>query len=425
MNPVRFKRVVSTTGRTLGTFGALQILAQGAQIATALLVIRTLPKDSYAWYSMVIALQSAMATFAASGMGPAMMAMGGPVAHDPQRLGSVIVSSLRLRRLLVVVAGVVAAPVYAYLLHRNGCPPLVSAAMLLAAAIMLLQAIRQELLVFPLNLNQQYHVPQVANLLMHLGRGVLIVGLLLAAWNGPVLYLFAGIVLTALVLHFYLLPRAATCADRRASVDPQLLPRFRSFALNGLLPSLSTIFQSQIGLFLISIFGNVSSVADLGALMRLGLVILIPLAAIQSILVPKLARAESPAAAAKVWLFAVMASALAGFLLAVVVYFLRDQVTMLFGTDYASLGTVVTLYAASLGLVVFAATCESLINARGWLRHSWARPVFVIVAQVFALPWLDLSSLRGVIYLSIIGGVAYQIFNAFLIIRGLYGRGSL
>jgi len=417
-------RVVSL-GKTLGAFGSLQILAQLAQIATALLVIRTLPKDGYAWYSMIIALQGAMVTFGASGMNPAMMAIGGPAAHDPERLGAVIASSLRLRRLLVVVAGAVAFPIYAYLLHRNGCPPLISAAMLAAAAIMLVQAIRQELLVFPLNLNQQYHVPQVANLLMHLGRGVLIVGVVLVAWNGPVLYLFAGILLTFAVLHFYLSPRAAVYADRSVAQDPELLPRFRSFAINGLLPSLSTIFQAQIGIFLISIFGNVSSVADLGALMRLGLVTLIPMAAIQSIVVPRLARAETVKVAVRIWLAAVVLSAILGGLFVFAVYLMRDQIVHLFGEEYASLRQVVTLYALSLGIVVFAAACESVVNARGWLRHSWIRPLFVLGVQAASLPWLNLATLEGVILLSIAGGVGYQIFNAYLVIQGVRGRGGL
>lgn len=416
---------VLSLGKTLGAFGSLQILAQLAQIATALLVIRTLPKDGYAWYSMIIALQGAMVTFGASGMNPAMMAIGGPVAHDPKRLGAVIASSLQLRRLLVLVAGVVAFPVYAYLLHRNGCPPLISAAMLVAAAIMLFQAIRQELLVFPLNLNRQYHVPQVANFLMHLGRGALIVGLVLVAWNGPVLYLFTGILLTFAVLHFYLTSRAAVYADRGAAQDPELLPRFRSFAINGLLPSLSTIFQAQIGIFLISIFGNVSSVADLGALMRLGLVTLIPMAAIQSILVPRLARAETTKAAVRIWSAAVASSAILGVLFVFAVYLTRDQIVYLFGDEYASLNKVVTLYAFSLGIVVFAATCESVVSARGWLRHSWIKPLFVLSAQAASLPWLNLSTLEGVILLSIAGGVGYQVFNAYLLIQGVRGRGAL
>lgn len=417
-------RVVSL-GKTLGAFGSLQILAQVAQIATALLVIRTLPKEGYAWYSMIIALQGAMTTFGASGMGPAMMAMGGPVAHDPQKLGAVIASSLQLRRLLVLVASVVAFPVYAYLLHRNGCPPLVSAAMLLAAAIMLLQAIRQELLVFPLNLNQQYHVPQIANFLMHFGRGVLIGGLVLVACNGPVLYLFAGILLTFVVLHFYLAPRAVAFASRSAAQDSKLLPRFRSFALNGVLPSLSAIFQAQIGIFLISIFGNVSSVADLGALMRLGLVTFIPLAAIQSILVPRLARAQTTKGAMRIYLVAVGISAIFGVLFVVAVHLMRDQVAFLFGEEYATLNKVVTLYAFSLAVVVFAATCESVVNARGWLRHSWMKPLFVLGAQAAALPWLNLATLEGVVILSIAGGVGYQIFNAFLVTQGVRGRGML
>jgi O-antigen/teichoic acid export membrane protein len=416
---------VLSLGKTLGAFGSLQILAQVAQIATALLVIRTLPKEGYAWYSMIIALQGAMATFGASGMGPAMMAMGGPVAHDPQKLGAVIASSLQLRRLLVVVAGAVAFPVYAYLLHRNGCPPLVSAAMLLAAAIMLLQAIRQELLVFPLNINQQYHVPQIANFLMHLGRGVLIGGLVLVAWNGPVLYLFVGILLTFAVLHFYLTPRAAAYADRRQVQDAELIPRFRSFALNGMLPSLSAIFQAQIGLFLIAIFGNVSSVADLGALMRLGLVTFIPLAAIQSILVPRLARAKTTDGAMRIWLAAVGLSAILGVLFVLAVYLVRDQVAFLFGKEYTPLNKVVTLYALSLGITIFAATCESVVNARGWLRHSWMRPLFVLGAQAVSLPWLNLSTLEGVVTLSIAGGVGYQIFNSFLVTQGVRGRGML
>ena len=84
-----------------------------------------------------------------------------------------------------------------------------------------------------------------------------------------------------------------------------------------------------------------------------------------------------------------------------------------------------TLYALSLGIVVFAAACESVVNARGWLRHSWIRPLFVLGVQAASLPWLNLATLEGVILLSIAGGVGYQIFNAYLVIQGVRGRGGL
>jgi len=411
--------------RTLGTFGTLQILSQGSQIAVALLVVRTLPKEQYAWYTMVIALQAAAVTFAASGMGPAMMAMGGPVAHDPRDLGRVIKSSLQLRWVLLFVSSAFAFPVYAYLFYRNGCPPLIMAAMLAAAGIMLFQAIQKELLSFPLILNRQYNIPQVANLLMNVGRGVVIVGLVQIAWVGPVSYLFASLLVNFVVLSFYLNPSTRIYADLDSTYDPELLPRYRRFALNGILPSLSTIFQAQIGIFLISLFGNVSRVADLGALMRLGLLTLVPLAAIQSILVPRLARAETTKSTLRIWLIAVGMSAILGCFFVIVIYLLRDQIVLLFGKDYASLRSVVTLYAISQGIIVFAATCECIVNARGWLRHSWFRPLVVLAAQIVLLPWLDLSTLKGVILLSMAGGVGYQLFNGFLIVRGALGKGDL
>jgi hypothetical protein len=104
---------------------------------------------------------------------------------------------------------------------------------------------------------------------------------------------------------------------------------------------------------------------------------------------------------------------------------MRDQIVHLFGEEYASLRQVVTLYALSLGIVVFAATCESVVNARGWLRHSWMKPIFVLSAQAASLPWLNLSTLEGVILLSIAGGVGYQAFNGFLLVQGMRGRGGL
>ena len=421
---VDHRRLVALS-KTLGTFGTLQILSQASQIAVALLVVRTLPKEEYAWYTMVIALQAAAVTFAASGMGPAMMAMGGPVSHDPRALGRVITSSLQLRWVLLLVSSAFAFPVYAYLFYRNGCPPLLIAAMLAAAGIMLFQAIQNELLSFPLLLNRQYNLPQVANLLMNLGRGVAIVGLVKLAWVGPVSYLFSGLLVSFVVLSFYLTPLTKIYADFASPQDPELLPRYRRFAFNGMLPSLSTIFQAQIGIFVISIFGNVSRVADLGALMRLGLVTSIPIAAINSILVPRLARAESTKTALRIWLIAVGMSAILGGFFVLVIYLFRDQIILLLGQDYASLRSVVTLYAISQGLIVFAATCDCILNARGWLRHAWSRPLVVLAAQIAILPLLDLSTLNGVVLLSMAGGVGYQAFNGFLIVRGVLGKGGL
>jgi O-antigen/teichoic acid export membrane protein len=411
--------------RTLGSFSAIQILSQVSQIAVALLVVRSLRKEEYAWYTMVIALQSAAVTFAASGMGPAMMAMGGPVAHDPRALGKVITSSLQLRWILLVVVIAIAFPGYAYLFNRNGCPPIIAAGLLAAGGVMLFQAILNQLLSFPLILNRQYNVPQVASLLVNLGRAIVILGLIYMTWVDPVRYLIAGLLVTFAVHMCYLLPASRVYADLGISHDPQLFPRYQRFALNGIFPSLSTIFQAQIGIFLISVFGNVSSVADLGALMRLGLLTFIPLGVIQSILVPRLARAKHIKSAMLLWLIAVSMSAILGCLFVLFVYLLRDQVVLLFGPEYAQLRSVVTLYAVSQGIIIFAATCECILNARGWLRHYWLRPFVVLTAQIAILPWLNLSTLHGVILLSIAGGIGYQLFNLFLIVQGAQGKGDL
>lgn len=411
--------------KILGTFATLQVFAQGAQMLTAILVIRTLPKEEYAWYSMVIALQGAMVVFSSSGLSPGMMAMGGPVAKDRENLGRVIVSSLRLRWILGITGGLVGIPAYAYLLHRNGCPSSTLVVMLLIAGLMLLQTIRLEIFNFALNINARYSLPQIGNLALHVGRGLLISLYAFIAKGDPIVYLAISLCVGFFIIEYYLSRQARIHADLSQPSDPEYETRYKSFMANGILPSVSSIFQTQLGTVLIATFGTISSVADLGALTRLGLITAIPMAMIQSILIPRIANQPSQERALAVWVSALFLSitGCSGFVLAA--YLLKDYVYLILGRSYTGVSEFIPIFSVYLSLTVIITTFGSILKSRGWLKHSWMRPIATISAQAMAIPFLDLSTIPGVIYLSCCGGIGFFSFELILLLRGIRGVGSI
>jgi O-antigen/teichoic acid export membrane protein len=374
---------------------------------------------------MIIALQGAMAVLSSSGMRPGMMAMGGPIAGDPKALGRVIASSLQLRRTLAICAIAGGIPIYWWLLQRNGCPPMVAAVLLLIGVLMLFQQIRLEIFQTTLNLNRRYHIPQLCGLLANLARGVLISLYAFLSEGDPVIYLLVSVLTLLVLMEGFLKPRVRTFACLEEISDRDLKIRFNRYMRNGLLPSLSSIFQTQLSIFLIAAFGNVSTVADLGALSRIGLIINLPLAIVNSILIPRIAAKESDADSLKLWSIAVAVSLVFAFLFFMFAWTFMGHVHLILGAEYASVSPHVPIYVLFLSSVVIFTTFGSILPARGWMKHSWARPIAVLAVQAIALPFLDLSTISGVVLLSMSGGVGYFIFEIVLVIRGAKGINTL
>jgi len=255
--------------RLFAAYSFVQAMAQGLGFLAGIMVLRNLPKESYACFLIVNTIGPTMNLLSDSGITNSLAAIGGKFWQDDLRMGSLVKTAMILRRQLILFSFFAVTPVLIWMLWRNHAPH---------STIAWLVAITLAGVYFQLNAGV---LSVVVNLRQQVGRmqalvfwGVLprlaLVALFatLGLLNAPLAVAASTI---ALGCQFWLLER---WVRPQVSWNQPPSEEFRKdiLAIVKRQAPLTIYFclQSQIGIWLISVFGNVQHVAEVGALARVG-----------------------------------------------------------------------------------------------------------------------------------------------------------
>src|SRR5690606_24099375 len=100
--------------------GAAQIIVQAVGFLSGILVIRLLPVEQYAYYTIANTMLGTMTVLSDGGISSGVMAQGGKVWQDKEKLGAVLHTGLHLRKRFAWGALVVSIPILCYLLWKQG-----------------------------------------------------------------------------------------------------------------------------------------------------------------------------------------------------------------------------------------------------------------------------------------------------------------
>jgi O-antigen/teichoic acid export membrane protein len=397
--------------RMLTAFVSLEIAAQGCAALASFLVVRNLDKEHFAWYSLAFNLQSTLANFTLLGIGTGMVSMSGQWIGDREKMGALAASAFRYRSLLLTIVGPVVLPIFGYLLLKNGCPFWHTLALVVLAVCLLFVELNRQIFSAPIRIAGRYNYLQRAGLLEAIFRVAILGLLILIGGLNAATTLFVSVLVSGSVVKFLIRKGAQEFIAPHCAPDRAIQKRLTKLNLNVMPSTLTFVFQAQIGLTMISIFGKTASVADLGALTRIALLLMVPQAIVSKIIEPKLARATE---GADLWrkfrmaLVLVAMMAVSGF---AVMFIFRHQFLWLLGKDYWYLEKELVFYAGICCTGTLTSMSMMLLYARGWADYMWISPIAEVCCQVSALPFLNLSTPMGVLSLDAIrvavSGIVY------------------
>lgn len=412
-------------GLKIASYASLSLLGRGIQMVAAFLVIRSLAKTDYAWYSLAQNLVGALGMFTVTGISTGLMPMAGEAAGDRARLGTVLASAARFRGLLLGFGTLAVIPVFAHLLLRSECPPLQTGLLVAAALLTTVTSIATQVATTPLSLARRYSVPQI-DAIMHSTLRLLLIGILIYASMASAGTIMLVTVLAPLpTLFAWLMPRARQHADFTQRSDPAVASRLKKHFFVGLPTSLTYLFEAQIAAFIVAWLGHLDQVADLGALGRVALILQVPIGIAAGMLVPRMSEEQDRTRLWKMWISTSMLGLLIGAGVMACGWLFRRELLMLIGPAYGGLERELVLF---LGFQVFAFVVTIIstpIQSKGWVRHSWIRPVMVFGSQAVAACFLDLSTVVGAIGLMWAGSLGNTALNTFLLVNGWRGRATL
>lgn len=400
-----------------GQVAFAQLLVQFINAITGFMIVRSLAKTEYAWFTIVNTVSATLATVGDSGLSTGLLSSAGKVWQDQFKFSRLVSTALRLRLVVVAIAAAATLPWSFSMLAKNDAPWLLACAMLLASLLGGVPSASAMVMGVVPRMRSEVRVQQIWDLVaatLRLALSVLTLRLC------PLTLPLVAVVSLTQWVQFSLVRRhvsrtvdlaAPPAEDHRR----ELLASLRSLWF----PSLFACFQAQIGTFILSLAGMTSSVADLGALSRFSVMFSV----VGSVLFHLAAPAFSRSQCARSLLGSYMRSFVGVLgvcsLLTLIAWAFPRALLWIVGPRYTHMTSELPLLFVSQSLAMLVTLTWYLASARGWISLSWTIPLATLAVQAALLAFLDVRSVKGTLWFMIWSQFPTLLIVAVMVWRGL------
>lgn len=398
----RFARLRQWTAILAAYFSA-QGATQAAGLLAGLLLVNFLPVEEFALYALAASVLSFF-TFATDlGSTSSLLYFSHRAAKEGEPFEPYVAAVISLRRLAFLLGAFAVIAAFPAVAVRKGFGGwevgLTTAAILAAVWFQIDGGIR----VLVLRLANRYGPSYRADLAGGLARlvlaGAMVASGLLFGWLAMATSA-AAVALVALVARRAAQlpppPRGGVARERRA-VLRYLLPTLPGAAYYSV--------QGPLVIWLATTFGSTRTMAEAGALGRLGLVLSLFSGLVGVVFLPRLARITDEGVYLRRYL------QFGGFLVAIGVgifvaaWTLPDLLLLLIGDKYAGLHRELLLVTAGAGVALINGYAVGVVNARSWTRLNAPSVLALAVFQVLLVMFLPLETTVGVLAFGLLGSL--------------------
>ncbi|PBJ08962.1 polysaccharide biosynthesis protein [Flavobacterium sp. ACN6] len=391
-------------GKLISITGSAQIIIQALGFASGILIIRLLPVEEYAFYTLANTMLGTMTVLADGGITTGVMALGGKVWDDKEKMGIVLATGLDLRKKFAIASLLVSVPILFYLLLHNGASWMVSVLIAIALIPAFYAALSDSLLEI---------IPKLNQTILPLQRNQIEVGIGRLILSGLTMFIFPWAFIAVIAAG---IPRiwgniglrkiVYTMAAKEQQTDIEVRKEIIHLVKRILPTSIYYCLSGQITIWLISIFGNTTSLAQLGALSRLSVMLSIFSAIIATLIIPRFAKLTSNKYLLLKRFFQIMGLLIILLsIIVLIVYLLPTPILWLLGDAYKGLPFELLLSIVSSCIGLLGGIVFNLYSSRGWAMSPIALILINLLAIIISAGMLDLGSLRGVLYFNIVLGL--------------------
>lgn len=391
----RTKRHLPAVAEVMGS----QIIGQVFMALTGILIVRHLPKDQYAWFTLYSSLGAMMTLVADSGLAAGLNANGGRLLPDLSALARLHVAAKAFRLRLSILSGLAVGALGVYLLVKNHCPPVLTASILAMTMVGMFLSTTSQMNIVLHNLLGHRRLAQASSIITHAVRLLLVMVCYMAGFLTSATACF-----TALMAQWM----GTSFTSRRLPVVlPQPQPeesdrRNLSHYVRVTMPSaLFACVQAQIGALLLGAFGHTGEVANFGALSRIAVLFSVFGAPIFFLASPAFAKAPTRGHLVRIGSLVLLGYSVLSALTLIAVYFFPQPFFWLIGSKYVGLERELLWIVGAQSLASVDSILWTLALARGWIKIAWVTIPLTLAAQALALMAIDPKTIIGVAGLSI------------------------
>jgi O-antigen/teichoic acid export membrane protein len=397
--------------RVFAKFTIIQAIAQLIGVLAGIVVVRLLAKQDYALYTIANSMLWALVILSDGGISAAAAGIGGRAWQDSAHLSRTIATALAIRWRLCAILVVPVAGTLAALLLKNGAAPRPAAVLI---GIVLVGA------VISLGASVYVVIPRLLGNVRLLQ--VVVMTTAVARLSATLVLGFFGLtaetamlaIALSLGVEFWQVRRWArrqVGIDSSTEIDQPVRDEFIRVTRRQIPNALYYIFQTQVSIWLLSVFGTYEHIADLGALTRISVLYVALSAAVDGLMMPRFARCSDPFRLWSLYLqifFGLIAVAIVPVL---VVWAWPHPFLWVLGPKYLHLSTEL--------LLAMLSALTGVLNSVSWglnATRAWFLPVKVyvglgLILQIVLLLAIGAATVREVLVLSILMNVGQTIMN--------------
>lgn len=380
--------------------GSAQLIVQMVSLICGIVIIRLLPTQEYAFYTLANAMLGTMSLLSDGGISTAVMSQGGKVWDDKEKLGVVLFTGMKLRKKFSFLILMIMLPILAYLLIHQKAGSFTTILIIFSVIPAYYASMSDAVLEIVPKLHQDIKPLQKNQLFVNCSRLLFSCAFLfffpwafIATLAAGISRIIGNIKLRALAEKFTI---SATHADRMVereiiAVVKRSLPGIVYYCLSG-----------QITIWILSIFGSSLSLAASGALSRLGMALNVITVMFATLIVPRFARLSSSRKLLMNRFLQIFAATIIMCLIVqVLVLVFAHQLLLILGPEYLHLDKELFVYFLASNITLLISTCFGLYASRGWIiipTFSIAYNIFFLILGVVTF---DVSSLMGVLWFTL------------------------
>jgi len=403
--------------RRMARYAGAQVIFQIINALTGFILVRAMPKNDYAWFTITNSLLATIGILADSGLGSATTSMGGALIGDPVRFAGLIRATRRLRFIFVFGAGAVTLPAGWWVLQHNHASKGVTITLLIVTLVTALFAAESVVLNTVNRLHTKLRLMAQSDFALSGSRLIFILG---SWWAGltvvlAVLSTAASQWAQALLLRRQTRERVLVEDSSDTDWNPEVMKVVRHmFPL-----CVFTCVQGNLITWLLSMLGTTNNVADVGALARFSVVFTFLSIPMAQVIAPAIARCQDTRRLQKLCLAVVGGFTAMVTIMVILGSLFSTQLLWVLGQKYSHLHTELTWFLVYQAVGLVSTVMWGVVLTRSWVRHGWVLIPLTIGLQALAVLWLDLSQVINALLLSGISSITGILVCGWLIFRGL------
>ena len=414
---IQHKEKVKKLSKLALQFFSFQILIQGVDALTGLIIVRNISKVEYAYFGIAGTISVSALNVIISGMSVYFLSEGVKIKSNPAEISMLLagIKSFLKKKVLIVVS--IMLPITLWMLNRNGLELYRATLFFSMICIEIFFRLRVQLLQSLFNIYGDYNVIQRVNLISSLCR-VMLIFLISMAINGEIAYL--SMVVTYVIQFFILKRKSANYLEETKIIENHKeIEKMWGFYKTQLPTTIYAAVDGQVVILILTFFGNTLLLADYSAASKLNLIMVAINVFINNYVIVQFAKVGTKEKFKK----------LLGYTIAIFFTFYCVAIfsimefpkwfIFLIGPKFENIEPDLYWVVIVVCFANFSGLLNAINSSKLWIKKTWIAIPLTISTQCILLATIPPKSLREVWLFALCCSMPSFLINVLFCIRGI------